>query len=69
MWMIGGTACGGVVSESIRSSIARIARTFSCNVLRIERVFQRMLRLSEAETARSAGTAAEKTNKVRLMHW
>ena len=24
---------------------------------------------SEAETARRAGTAAEKTNEVRLMHW
>ena len=32
-------------------------------------VFRRMLMLSEAETARRAGTVAEKTNEVPLMRW
>ncbi len=54
---------------STRSSTARIARTFSCSVLRIDGVFRRMLMPSEAETARSAGTAAEKTKEVPLMRW
>ena len=60
--MIGEAACEGIMTASIRSSTARIARTFSCSVLRIGGVFRRMLMPSEAETARSAGTAAKKTN-------
>ena len=54
---------------SMRSSTARIAHTFSCSVLRIDGVFRRMLMPSEVETARSAGTAAEKTNEVPLTRW
>jgi hypothetical protein len=54
---------------SDRSNAARIARTFSCRVLRIDGVFRRMLMPSEAETAKRAGTAVEKTNEVPLMHW
>ena len=69
MWMIGEATCEGIVSKSIWSSTAQIARTFSCRVLRIEGVFRRMLIPSEAETARSAGTATEKTKEVPLMCW
>ena len=57
-WMIGGTACGGIVSESIWLSTARIARTFSCSVLRIEGVFRRMfdaLRGGNCEESRDCG--------------
>ena len=69
MWMIGEAACEGVVSESIRSSTARIAHTFSCSVLRIEGMFRRMFMPPEVEAARSAVIAAEKTKEVPLMHW
>ena len=65
--MIGEAACEGIVIASTRSSTARIARAFSCSVLRIEGVFRRMLTPSEAEIVRSAGTAAEKTNESPLM--
>ncbi len=54
---------------STRSSTAQIARTFSCSVLRINGVFRRMFMPSEAETARSAGTAAEKMKEAPLMRW
>ena len=67
--MIGEAACEAIMMTSTRSSTAQIACTFSCSVLRIEGVFRRMLIPSEAETARSAGTAAEKTNEVLLMLW
>ena len=66
MCMIGEAACEGFVTASIRPSKARMARTFSCNVLKINGVFHRMFMPSEAETARSAGAAAEKTNDVPL---
>ena len=69
MWMIGEAACEGVVSESIWSSTARIAHTFSCDVLRIEGTFRRMLMPPEVETERSAVIAAEKTKEVLLMQW
>ena len=42
----------------MRSSTARIARTFSCSVLKIYGMFRRMLMPSEAETACSAGLRA-----------
>ena len=67
MWIIGEAACEGIVTASIRSSTARMARTFSCSMLKIDGMFRRMLMPSEAETARCAGTAAEKTNEVPLM--
>jgi hypothetical protein len=69
IWMIGEAAWEGIVMTSTRSSTARMARTFSCRVLRIDGVFRRMLIPSEAETAKRAGTAAEKTNEVPLMRW
>ena len=52
-----------IASEWIRLSTARIAHMFYCSVLRIEGTFWRMLMPSdsEAETARRAGTAHEKT--------
>ena len=56
--------CEGVVIASTRSNTARMALTFSCRVLRIDGVFRRTLMPEEAETARRAGTAAEKTNEV-----
>ena len=65
--MIGKAACERIMSELRRSRTVRIMRTFSSSVLRIEGVFRRMLMPSEAETARSAGTAAEKTKEVPLM--
>jgi hypothetical protein len=52
-------------SASMRSSTARIARTFSCRALRIDGVLRRMLMPSEAETARRAGTAAERRMRFR----
>ena len=67
MWMMGEAACEGIVTVSMRSSTSRMARMFSCSVLRIDGVFRRILMPSEAETARSAGTAGEKTNEVPLM--
>ena len=67
MCMIGEAACEGIMTESIRSSTARIASTFSCSVLRIEGVFRRILMSFEAETARRAGTPAEKTKEAPLM--
>ena len=67
MWMIGEAACEGIVTASMQSSTARIARMFSCGVLKIDAVFRMMLMPSEAEAARSAGTAAEKTNDVPLI--
>ena len=67
MWMIGEAACEGIVTASMRSSTARMACTFSCSVLRIDDVFRRILTPYEAETVRSAGTAAEKTNEVPFM--
>lgn len=47
----------------------RIARMFSCRVLRTDGVFSRMSMPSEAETARGARTAVVKTNEVALMPW
>ncbi|KAH9018627.1 hypothetical protein EDB85DRAFT_2279271 [Lactarius pseudohatsudake] len=52
--------CEGIVMASTRSRTARIARTFSYNVLRIDSVFRKMPIPSEAETARSNETAAKK---------
>ena len=66
--MIGEAACEGIKSVSIWSRISQIARTLSCSVLRKDGVFRRMLTLTDAETARIAGTAAEKTNEMPLMH-
>ena len=65
MWMIGEAACEEIVMAS-HSSTARIERTFSCTVLKIDGVFCRMFMPFEAETVRSAGTAAEKTNEGPL---
>ncbi len=62
--MIGEAECEGIVMASTRSSTTRIARTFSCSVLRIDGVFRRMLMPSEAENARTAGTAAENTKEA-----
>jgi hypothetical protein len=42
---------------------------FSCSVLRLEGVLRKILIPSDAETARRAGTAAEKTKEVPLMRW
>ena len=67
--MIGEAACEGIVIASTRSSTARIARTFSCRALRMDGVFRRMLMHSEAESARRAETATEKTDEVPLMRW
>jgi len=39
--MLGEAACEGIVSASTRPSTARIARTFTCSVLRIDGVFRR----------------------------
>ena len=65
MWMIGEAVCEGmIVSASTRSKVARM---FFCSVLKIDIVLWRMLRHSEAETARSVGMAAESTNDVLLM--
>ena len=47
--MIGEAACEGILNAYIRSSTARIARTFSCRVLSINGVFRRMLMFSELE--------------------
>ena len=66
--MIGEATCEGIVITSTRSSTARIARTSSYSVLRIDGVFGRILMPSEVETARSARTAVEKA-KVPLMRW
>ena len=66
IWMIGEAACEGILIASTRSNTARIARTFSCRVLRMDGVFRRMLM---PETARRAWTAVEKTNEVPLMPW
>ena len=55
--------------QSTRSRTARIARMLSWSVLRIEGALRRMLMPSEAETARRAGTAAEKTKEVPLIRW
>ena len=63
--MISEAACEEIESVSIRSSTARIACTFSCRVLRREGVLQRMLILSEMETARTAGTLLRKRKKCR----
>ena len=41
----------------------------SCRVLRMDGVFLRMLMPYEAEIARRATTAAEKTNEVPLRCW
>ena len=60
--MISEAACE-IESVSRRSSTARIACTFSCRVLRIEGVLQRMLMPSEMETARTTGTVAKKTKR------
>jgi hypothetical protein len=46
--MIGEAVCEGTVIASTRSSTVRVARTFSCGVLRIDGVFRRMLMPSEA---------------------
>ena len=62
--MIRKAACKGIVTTLTRSSTARIALTFCYSALKIDGVFRRMLMPSEAKTARSAGTAAEKTNDV-----
>ena len=62
--MIGEAACKGTVTASTWSSTAGIACTLSCSVLRIDGVFGWMLKPSEAETARSTETVAEKTNEV-----
>jgi hypothetical protein len=62
--MISEAACEGmIVSGLIRS---KVARTIFCSVRKIDRVFGRMLMRSEAETARSFGEMAEKTNDVSL---
>ena len=67
--MIGEAAREGIVTASTRSITARIARMFSCSVLRINGVDCRMLMPSESETVRSTGMAVEKTNEVPLIHW
>ena len=67
MCMTGEAVCEGFVTASMRLSTARIASTFSYSELKIDGVFRRMLMPSEAETARRAGTAAEKTNEVPLI--
>lgn len=69
MWMIGAEACAATVMASTGSSTTRIARAFSCSMLRIGGVFRRVLMLSEAETAGSGGTAAEKTDEVSWVRW
>lgn len=56
-----------MVIQSMRSRIERAARTFSCNVVRMEGVDRRMLIPSEALTASRAGMEAEKTNEGPLM--
>ena len=67
MWMTGEPACERIESVSIRTT-ARIGRTFSCSALEIlEGVFRKILIPSEGETARSAGTMAEKMKEVPLM--
>ena len=53
--------------QSTLSSIARTARTLSCNVFRIEGVLRSMLMPSDAATLSDGGIAAEKTNDVPLM--
>ena len=60
--MIGEVAREEIVMTSTRPSTARISHTFSCSVVRINGVVRRMSMPSEAETARSTGTAAEKTD-------
>src|SRR5260221_1294881 len=67
MWMMGEAGCEGIVIQSTRSRTARIARAFSCSVLRIEGELRRMLMPSDAETARRAGRAAEKINELPLI--
>lgn len=66
MWIIGEAA--GVRGDredlSVQSSAAQISHTFSCRLLRIDGVFRRMFMASDAETARSAGSMAEKTDEV-----
>ena len=72
MWMIGEAACRrlceGIVIISMRSSAARISRTFSLGMDGVFRVPKDVDAL-EAETERRPGTAAEKTYEGLLMRW
>ena len=59
----------GTVTVSTQRSTTRIERTFYCSVLRIDGAFRRMLMSFEAETTKSAGTAAEKTDEGPMIRW
>ena len=67
VWTIGKAACEKIEKASTPSSSARIARTSSYSVLRIDGVLNKVFVPSGAETARGTGTAAEKTNEVSSM--
>lgn len=68
-WMMGLAACEGTVIRSTLSRMARMVRTFSWRVERIEGVLRRMEMASEAEAASRAGVAAEKTKEMPLMRY
>ena len=56
-----------MVIQSSLSRTDRIARTFSCRVLRIDGESRRIAIASEAATERAAGVEAENTKAVPLM--
>ncbi len=67
MWIMGEAGWEGIVMQSMRSRIARAARTFSWRDSKTDGEERRMLIPSEPLTARSGGMEAEKTKPVPLI--